>query len=1040
MATKCPNCHSENPDTAQFCEDCGAPLAPSAKPEVSVTETLEIQIEGPARGTLFAGRYEIIEELGRGGMGSVYRVYDKKIKEEVALKLIKPEIVADRKTVERFTNEIRLARKIAHRNVCKIYELMEEGGTHFITMEYVPGEDMRRWLNRSGMLRAEMAVGLAKQICEGLSEAHRLGIIHRDLKPSNVMIDKEGNARIMDFGIARTLISKSITGEGMIIGTPDYMSPEQVDGRQADPGMDIYSLGVILYEMVTGKLPFEGDTALVVAMKHKTEIPKPPREINPQLSKDLNSLILKCLEKDKEARYQSAEDLLAELTAIETGMPIIQRKISSRRPFVSRAAASRRVAQRMLIPALIVTALVIVGLILWRSRSREAAISVPPEKPSLAVLYFKNNTGDDGLDHWRSALSDLLIADLSQSKYVRILSGASLFNILSQLGQLEAASYSSQVLKEVGSRGQSQYVLLGDFAKAGNEFRINVMLHEAETAELIGSETVEGSGEHSFFSMVDELTRRIKTHFLFPAGGIERDIDEDVTKITTSSPEAYKNFSQGSQFYRKGEYRKCIECMEKAVAVDPEFAMAYRTMAYAYQTLGYIDEREKYLQKALDLKSRISERERYLIEGDFYRQSENTAQLAVDAYKRLLDIYPEEWIGNLNLGIIYNDFEQWDEALEQFELAGQNPTAAYFSSLYKAQTLAALGMYDKADEALRKYIHDFSDNATSRWYLAQNYVYQGEYDLALEEAGRAASLNPAMYQNFILQGDIYHLKGDLEKAEQEYKKLLQIEEQAANMYGMSSLAALYLREGRFEGSIDQLKQALQLSKKLEQKSMEFSYLRYLASMYARSGNFKEALNVIKEARRIALETEDLTEQKSVLYDQAAILAEMKSANEALQAVNELKRMISKSINQKEMRYYYYLCGLIELAQDDSPSAIKNFHRALSMIPSQYAINNEHALFMDGLAFAYYQAGEIESARLEYEKIKRLTVSRLYYGDIYAKSFYRLGKIYEQQGDQSEAASHYEKFLDMWKDADPGISEVEEARKSLALTASNSSRR
>jgi serine/threonine-protein kinase len=250
-------------------------------------------------------------------MGKVYRALDKKLNEEVALKLIRPEVAADKKTLERFQNELKLARKIAHRNVGKMYELMEGEGTHFITMEYVPGEDLRSFLKRLGRLTVEKTVTIAKEVCEGLAEAHRLGVVHRDLKPSNIMVDEEGNARIMDFGIARSLKGKGITGAGVMIGTPEYMSPEQVEGKEADQRSDIYALGIILYEMLTGRVPFEGDTPLSIAHKHKYEPPANPRNFNPQIPEELSRLILKCLEKEGGRRYQTADDLLADLTKIE---------------------------------------------------------------------------------------------------------------------------------------------------------------------------------------------------------------------------------------------------------------------------------------------------------------------------------------------------------------------------------------------------------------------------------------------------------------------------------------------------------------------------------------------------------------------------------------------------------------------------------------------------------------------------------------------------------------------------------------------------
>jgi len=233
--------------------------------------TAQIPIKGLKRGNILAGRYKIIEELGRGGMGNVYRVLDKKINEEIALKLINPAIVAEAKIIERFRNELKFARKITHKNICRMYDLNEEEKILYITMEYVLGDDLKSIISMMGQLSVSKTISIAKQICEGLAEAHRLGVIHRDLKPRNIMIDKKGNARIMDFGIARSLKTKGITGTGDMIGTPEYISPEQAEGKEADPRSDIYSLGVIIFEMVTGKVPFRGDTPLSIALMHKTD-------------------------------------------------------------------------------------------------------------------------------------------------------------------------------------------------------------------------------------------------------------------------------------------------------------------------------------------------------------------------------------------------------------------------------------------------------------------------------------------------------------------------------------------------------------------------------------------------------------------------------------------------------------------------------------------------------------------------------------------------------------------------------------------------
>ena len=982
MSIKCPKCHHENPDDALYCGKCTTPLKLSD--DIEVTETIEVPKEELARGTTFAGRYEIIEELGKGGMGKVYRVEDIKLKQEIALKLIKTEIASDKKTIERFRNELKTARMIAHKNVCRMFDLGETEGAHFITMEYVRGEDLKSFIHRSGQLAIGTVVKIAKQVCEGLSEAHKLGVLHRDLKSSNIMIDKEGNARIMDFGISRSIEGKGITDAGVVIGTPEYMSPEQAEAKTTDHRSDIYSLGVILYEMVTGQLPFVGDTPLSIAMKHKGETPEDPYNLNPQIPGNLSQLILKSMAKAKEDRYQSASQLLSDLINVERGIPTTQREIAKRKPLTSKELTLTLSTKKLYIPALLIMVIAIIGFALWHPWHKGKKIPFS-ERDWILITDFENMTGDEIFDQ---SLNTALTVNIQQSKYVNVFPRSRLKQALQRMKKVEVDILDEELGREVALREGIKALVACSINQLGEIYTLTARIVDPNTQMTLKTETFQAKGKDRVLEALDDLAGKIRKDL----GESLSDIQEQsvaLPKATTSSLEALKNYAEGLQAKSDKEAEALFL---KAIELDPDFALAHARLGDYYSTLSRNPLKgKKHLEKAMSLLDRLTEKEKLWIQAIVSDSSGNMDNAIVD-YKVYLSKYPDDSEAWFRLGYSY----------------------------------MMLGRYEQSIDAFTKVLDVDPKSSGSYINIATCYSFTNKYKQAVENYLKAFEINPKklLIPNINHEfGFTYVQMGEIQKARETFEKMLS-EGEENKARGHRSLALLNMYQGKFLEAIDHLKESILLHKSINAHLSEMRDRLYLASAYGTKGildaSHEEVCTAYKMSEKIYLEPWWL----QLIGKSFARQGTLDKAENLLEDISD--RMNEESKNDRAS--LNILKGEIELVKE-------NYSEAVELLGVAYNLRDDNYV-LESLAYAYFKKGDMDKAIEKYEHLAANPSLGWEAQECWVQAHFQLGKIYEKKGETTKALEYYQRFLDIWKDADPGLPDVEGAKKRLAELKAN----
>jgi serine/threonine protein kinase/tetratricopeptide (TPR) repeat protein len=1030
---KCSRCGFDNPSDTRFCGRCAAPLAPADVPSAS-TDTMIAPVRELETGTTFARRYQVIEELGRGGMGRVYKVFDAEVREKLALKLLKPEIATDAAMVERFRSELRLARTVSHRNVCRTHDLgREEGtGTYFITMEYVAGEDLKSLIHSIGALPVGKAVAIGRQVAEGLAEAHRLGVVHRDLKPQNIMIDREGAVRILDFGIARSAGAKGITGAGVMVGTPEYMSPEQVDGKEADGRSDIYSLGIVLFEMLTGRVPFEGETALAVAVKQKSEPPPDPRGLNPQIPEDLRDLVLRCLKKDKRERYQSADDLVAELMQIEKSLPETTWARPPRKAQTSKQITVRLPSKRIWIPAALAL-VVLASLLVWQFIPASEA-----SRRTVAVIGFRNQTGDPGLDYLREAIPNLLITSLEQSKHLRVMSWERLKDLLRQAGRDQGAVFDEEAGFDVCRREGIDALVLGSYVKAGETFVTDVKVLDAATRESLRSASARGEGVASILkSQIDKISREVGRGISKPLLKIEAPA-RPIMDLTTDSMEAYNYFLRGREEFDKYYFADAKKFLERAIALDPEFAIAHLILSEAAGQLNDLNRRDEALRDAFRNSAKASEKERLYIAARYAQRIEQESDKHFRLLQELARKYPDEKYALYDLGRIYDgrgDFPAAVDVLNQ-AIALDPDFGVAINQL--AYTRAKMGEFDEALRLFEHYAAVSPGDANPLDSMAELYVRMGKLDLAEAKYLEALNLRPDFFGSCASLAYVACLREDYSEGYRWFDEYGKRAPASAREQSQWLRAFTDYLLGRWDAALARF---ADLREEGESRGVAYSVamVDWITSfIYRDMGRNEAALTAFDDwSTRSNPGGLDFLRAAKAFFAGWIDVGRGRAA-EAKTRVVEMETLLSRIGPEMAIDItflYRLLRAEVALTEGDIDRAIVLGREIVfpdfPNISVANMANYNQPFVKDVLARAYWKKGDLEAAAAEYRKLTtidpsnnlRMLISPLYH--------YRLGCVLEGKGDKAGAAVEYGKFLESWKDADPTHPELDDARKRLA---------